>query len=166
MSPTVRKLSLTLHVTASLGWMGAVLVFLALALVGLTSTQSELVRASYIAMDLSAWNVIIPLSLASLFTGIVQSLGTPWGLIRHYWVLFKLLITVVATAVLLLQIAPIGFVASEAAATTLASSDLREARISLIVHAAGGMAVLLVATGLSVFKPRGLTPFGQRKPLT
>jgi hypothetical protein len=54
--------------------------------------------------DFSAilWFVLVPLSLASLLTGLVQSLGTPWGLFRHYWVLFKLLINVLATIVLLM----------------------------------------------------------------
>ena len=45
----------------------------------------------------------MPLCFASLFSGLVQSLGTEWGLFRHYWVLFKLLINVLPTALLLLH---------------------------------------------------------------
>ncbi len=59
---------------------------------GLTSHDAQTVRAAYLMMDWGGWFVLIPFSLASLLTGIVQSLGTTWGLSRHYWVIFKLLI--------------------------------------------------------------------------
>src|SRR5688572_13185683 len=101
-TPRLRKVALTLHVVSSVGWLGAVAVFLALAIVGLASQDSQLVRAVYLAAEPVIWFVIIPLAFASLLTGLVQSLGTTWGLFQHYWVLFKLLIAVVATAVLLM----------------------------------------------------------------
>lgn len=56
-----------------------------------------MVRAAYLAMDLTGRFVIVPLSLGSLLTGRVQSLGTTWGLFRHYWVLMKFQITILAT---------------------------------------------------------------------
>ena len=144
MTPRLRKFALTAHVTSSVGWLGAVAGFLALAVAGLTSQDAQMVRAAYLAMELTAWFVIVPLALASLLTGLVQSLGTTWGLFRHYWVLAKLLITVFATIVLLLQMKPIGYVAGVAAETTLSRADLRAARIELVVHAAAGLLVLLV----------------------
>jgi hypothetical protein len=67
----------------------------------LTSDDAQTVRAAYLVMEPAAWLVLVPLAVASLLTGLIQSLGTVWGLFRHYWVLFKLLITVVATIVLL-----------------------------------------------------------------
>ncbi|MDQ3638320.1 MAG: hypothetical protein M3426_10055, partial [Actinomycetota bacterium] len=77
--------------------------------------------------------------------------------------LAKLLLTVLATIVLLLQMESISYIAGVAAETTLSSDDLREARISLVVHAGGGLLVLLVPAALSVYKPRGMTRYGQRK---
>jgi len=112
---------------------------------------------------LITWFVIVPLSLASLLTGLVQSLGTTWGLSRHYWVLAKLLLTVLATAVLLLHTQPISYVARVAAETTLSSADLRRLRIQLVADAGAALLVLLVTTTLSVYKPRGMTPYGRRK---
>jgi hypothetical protein len=103
MTPRLRKFALTAHVTSSVGWLGAVAAFLALAVASLTSQDAQMVRAAYLAMELTAWFVIVPLAFASLLTGLVQSLGTKWGLFRHYWVLAKLLLTVLATIVLLLQ---------------------------------------------------------------
>src|SRR6187431_3067634 len=107
MSPGARRFALTAHVTTSVGWLGAVGGFLVLALSGLTTHDAHIVRAAYLAMELLGWCLIVPLSFASLLSGIIQGLGTPWGLLRHYWVLIKLLITPLATLVLLVHMQPI-----------------------------------------------------------
>lgn len=72
----LRKLVLTLHVTSSVGWLGAVAAFLVLAVAGLTSRDVQTMRAAYIAMELVTGFIIVPFCLASLATGLVQSLGT------------------------------------------------------------------------------------------
>jgi ABC-type anion transport system duplicated permease subunit len=108
MTPRVRKLTLTTHVTSSVGWLGAVAAFLALAVAGLNSQHAQMVRAAYLAMHMTTWFVIVPLSFAALLTGLVQSLGTSWGLFRHYWVVAKLALTVLATITLLVHTQPIG----------------------------------------------------------
>jgi hypothetical protein len=163
MTPGLRKLVLTTHITVSVGWLGAVAGFLVLSVTGMTSRDAETVRGAYLAMNLTAWFAIVPLAFGSLLTGIVQSLGTTWGLFRHYWVVAKLYSTVVATIVLLLKMRLIGYVAGVAATASLSSSDLSKPRMELAVHAGGGLLVLLVVTTLSVFKPWGLTRYGQRK---
>jgi hypothetical protein len=163
MTPSIRKLLLTAHITLSVGWFGAVAAFLALAIVGLTSRDAEMVRIAYTAMELTARFVIVPLAFASLLSGIVQSMSTPWGLFRHYWVLVKFLLTTFAAIVLLAKMPLIGYAARRAAETTSSSVDLHTVGIQLAVHATGGMLVLLVITALSVYKPWGLTRYGQRK---
>ncbi|MGH3133936.1 MAG: hypothetical protein ACRDNY_09410 [Gaiellaceae bacterium] len=164
MTPRLRKLALTAHVVSSVGWLGAVAGFLALAVAGWTSLDARTVRAAYLAMELTAWFVILPLALASLVTGLVQSLGTTWGLFRHYWVLFKLLMNVFATVVLLLYMRTLGDLARMAEETTLSSDDLGALRSpSPVLHAGAALLLLLVATVLAVFKPRGRTPYGRRK---
>jgi hypothetical protein len=163
MTPSLRKLLLTAHITFSVGWIGAVAAFLALAIAGLTSQDAQMVRAVYPAMELTARFVIVPLAFASLLSGLIQSLGTPWGLFRYYWVLVKLLLTIFATIVLLMKMPLIGYAGRRAAETTLSSADLRAAGIPLVLHAAGGILVLLVVTILSVYKPWGLTRYGRRK---
>jgi hypothetical protein len=163
MTPGLRKFALTAHVTSSVGTLGAVAGFLALAVAGLTSTDSQVVRAAYLAMELTAWYVIVPLVLASLVTGLVQSLGTPWGLFRHYWVVAKLLLNVLVTIVLLLQLELIGYLADVSAEMRFSNSDIRGLRLSPVIHAAGGLLVLLVPVALSLYKPRGLTRYGWRK---
>jgi hypothetical protein len=163
MGPAMRKFTLTAHVTCSVGWLGAVVAFLAVSVAGLRSTDPQVIRSSYVTLELIGWFVIVPMSLASLATGLVQSLGSAWGLFRHYWVIFKLLITIVATGLLLLHMQPTSDVADVAAKTGLSPTDLRGLRIQLIGDAAAAVLVLVIATVLSVYKPRGLTPYGWRK---
>lgn len=163
MTPWLRKFALTAHVTASVGWIGAVACFLALAVRGLKSEDGQLVRSAYLAMELTGWLVIAPLSVASLVTGLVQSLGTAWGLFRHYWVLMKLVINVLASVLLLVHMQPTSRLAAVAAKETLADTALRGLRTQLVGDASAALLALLVATTLSVYKPRGMTPYGWRK---
>jgi hypothetical protein len=85
MSPALRKLNLTTHVVTSVGWLGAVAAFLALSIAGLNSHDTDVLRGAYAAMNLVGEYVIVPLSLATIVTGVLQSIATPWGLFRHYW---------------------------------------------------------------------------------
>jgi hypothetical protein len=163
MAPRLRKGALTAHVVFSVGWLGAVAVFLALAVAGLTSEDPQLVRGVYLTMDWAGWFVLVPLSFASLLTGLVQSLGTTWGLFRHYWVVAKLLINVFATFVLLLYTQTLDSLAGLAAETTSASELAALRSPSPVLHASAALVLLVTATVLAVYKPRGLTPYGQRK---
>lgn len=163
MSPGMRKVALTLHVTTSVDWLGAVAAFLALAVAGLSSADPQTVRAAYVAAAVVTWFVIVPLCLASLVTGIGQSLGTSWGLFRHYWVVVKLVLTVGATLLLLLHTQPIDHAAAIAADTGAYGADLRGMRLQLVVDAGLALVVLLATTALATVKPRGLTRYGQRR---
>ena len=165
MPPRLRKFALTAHVMSSVGWLGAVVVFFALAVVGLASQDAQRVRSAYIAMGSITWWVLVPAAFASLLTGAVQSLGTQWGLFRHYWVLIKFGITVLATYVLWGYTSTLTGLADAAAAqTTLSGDELSMLRSpSVVVHSGVALLLLLVTTTLSVYKPRGLTRYGQRK---
>jgi hypothetical protein len=160
MTPGLRKLALAVHLTSSVGFIGAALAYLGLGVSAVTSEDAQTVRAAWIAMELTGWYVIIPLALAALLTGLVMSLGTPWGLFRHYWVLITFVLTIFATVILLLHmptVSSLADVAREADGVTLGrlGGDL--------LHAGGGLLVLLVITVLNVYKPRGMTPYGWRK---
>ena len=149
------------HLVSRVAWCGRGL--LALAIAGLGSQDAQIVRAAYLGMHSTTWFVIVPLSLAALSTGIIQSLGTTWGLFQHYWIVTKLLLTVLATIILLVHTQPIDRVAAVAAQTTLAAGDLRQLRIQLVGDACAALFVLLVTTTLSVYKPWGMTSYGLHK---
>jgi hypothetical protein len=160
MSLRLRRTALTAHVVASVGWLGAVTAFLALAVIGLGTDDPGTLAAMYLALDPLARFVVLPLGVAALATGIVQSLGTSWGLVRHHWVLAKLVLTLAATGLLILHLAPIGEAADTARRPGLDAAALGGLRSQLVVYAAGALAALLAATALSVFKPAGRTRWG------
>jgi hypothetical protein len=163
MSPGLRRTALIVHVTASVGWLGAVAAFLALAVVGLVSAEGPTVRGAYVAAAVVTWTVIVPLSLAALLSGIIQSLGTPWGLFRHYWVVVKLALTLGATVLLLVHTQPIDHLAVVAAGNEEFGASLRGMQVQLVVDAVLALVVLLGTTALATVKPRGLTRYGQRR---
>ena len=158
MPPRLRKAVLTAHVATSVGWLGAVLAYIALDVAAVTGTDAAKVRAAYLAMEVTALNAIIPLAIASVLIGVVNALGTSWGLLRHYWVLVKFLLTVVATIVLLIENRTIRSLARAAEA----SSDPTTLPGTL-PHSLGGLVVLSLVVLLSIYKPRGVTRYGWRK---
>ena len=158
--PATRNLVLLTHVTTSVGMLGAVACFMVLAVVGLGSAETG--PLVYSAMDLITRYVILPLAALSLVLGIVQSLVTPWGLMRHYWVVLKLLLTVLVAVVLLMQTPNIATLAGLDTGA-LSGSDWTTTRFSMVLHAGGGLFVLLLAMVLSVYTPRGLTRYGWEK---
>jgi hypothetical protein len=153
-----RRLALTVHIAASMAWLGAAVAILAMAAIGLTSDDQRIVRAVYLVMEPTAWVALVPLAIGSLVTGVLSSLLSVWGLLRHWWVVFKLLINVFATVILLMYMATFRAMAELAADP---SADLALIRNpSPLLHGLIAIVALLVATVLSVYKPRGLTPAG------
>ncbi len=163
MTPIVRKFALTAHITFSVGWLGAVAGFLALAIAGQTSQNVQLVRGLYLAMEMTGWYVIVPFCLASLATGLIVSLGSAWGLFRHYWVSVKFLLTIVSTLILFGFTQTLSYIGVLAVDTTMPIDELRSLSQSPVIHSGGGLLVLLVNTTLSVYKPWGKTRYGLRK---
>ena len=162
MSPGVRKFALAAHIALAVGWIGALAGYIALDVTAAIGRDAQTLRACYLAMGMIAWYVIVPLALASLLSGLLMSLGTKWGIFRNYWVLISLLLTMIATAVLLVETQTIGYHADVAADPRTSGEDLR-ALGGTLVHSVGGMAVLLVILVLNVYKPRGMTRYGWRK---
>jgi hypothetical protein len=159
-APGLRKFALTVHLTFSVGWIGAVAAYLALGISAVTSQDAQTVRAAWIAMELTGWFVIVPLAVAALLTGLVMSLITPWGLFRHYWVLIALVLTVFATAILLLHMPSVSSLAEVA---RQADDSALQRLGGDLFHSGLGLVVLLAITVLNVYKPRGLTRYGWRK---
>src|SRR5258707_937631 len=160
MSPGVRKFALIVHLTSSVGWIGAVLAYLALGIAAVTSPDAQTVRAAWTAMDLTGWWAIVPLAIAALLTGLVMSLATHWGLFRHYWVLISLALTILCTVVLLLHMPTVS--ATARLAQHVDGADLRALGGDLF-HPGVGLLVLLAIAVLNVYKPAGVTPYGWRK---
>ncbi len=160
LTPQLRKFVLAVHITCSVGWIGAVVAYLVLGVSAITSLDALTVRAAWIAMELTGWFAIVPLALAALLTGLTISLGTAWGLFRHYWVLISLGLTVLSTVVLLLHMPTVSAMADMVRAAD--GADVSGHGGDLF-HPSVGLLVLLVITMLNIYKPRGVTPYGWRK---
>ncbi|HEX8598291.1 MAG TPA: DUF2269 domain-containing protein [Chloroflexia bacterium] len=125
--------------------------------------DAQTVRAAWIAMELIGWSGLVPMSIAALLTGIVLSVGTPWGLFRHYWVVISLVLTILSTIILVLHMPAVSAMADMVRKEEGANPTNPASHGGDLLHAGGGLLVLLVITVLNVYKPRGLTPYGWRK---
>jgi Predicted integral membrane protein (DUF2269) len=169
MSSGLRKFTLAIHLSFSVGWIGGVVAYLALGLAAATSQDAQTLHAAWIAMDVIGWYAIVPLALASLLTGLALALGTGWGLFRHYWVLMALVLSIIAAGVLLLHMPDVSVLADVAREAGEASLDGRATHLYTqlksgdLLHPALGLVVLLVIQVLNVYKPQGMTRYGWRK---
>ena len=158
MTPAMRRVNLVAHVVSSVAWIGAIVSFLVLSIVGLTSPKPDVIRAAYVAMDLVGGYVIVPLALVALATGLIQSLGTEWRLFRYFWVVVKLVLTIGASALLLLH----QYTAVAAAARRVLGAgprglvDAGAFGTQLVGDASLAIVVLVTATVLAIYKPWGL----------
>ncbi len=78
--------------------------------------------------------------------------------------IFKLVINVAALGVLLLYMQTLSFLADFAASTTFTGDDetlLRSPSVTL--HSVLALLLLVIATILAVYKPRGMTSHGRRQ---
>ena len=160
LSASFRKALLLTHVVSSAGWVGTVAAFLVLAFTGLYAADAAEIRGVYMAMEPMTILLIVPLAFLSLLTGVLQALGTPWGLFRHYWIIFKFLINLVSLPILLLHTGIIHRVAVAARMNGL--SAFHEERVQLVVASLAALVALFIAMLLSVYKPRGVTGYGRR----
>ena len=160
LSPPARKFVLVTHLSLSVGWIGAVVAYLALGVAATTSDNTETIRSAWTAMELVGWTVIVPMAVGSLLTGILIAHGANWGLFRHYWVILSLVLTLFATVVLLLHMPSVSSMADEA--RRVEGAQLKALGGDLF-HPGAGLLVLIVIEVLNVYKPRGVTQFGRRK---
>lgn len=160
LTPNVRKFVLAVHLTVSIGWIGAAGAYLALAVAAANRQDVATVRATWIARELVGWYVIVPLAVASLVTGVVIALGTRWGLLRHYWVVFSLVLTSIATVILVERMPTVSDLADKARVADAAALDRLDRDFG---HPVIGLVLLLLVLVLNLYKPRGVTRYGQRR---
>jgi hypothetical protein len=144
LAPRARRIVLTAHIVASVGLLGDVAVYLAVATRAATTSDPALQSACYELLTMFGFVFGIPLSLASLATGVTLGLGSKWGVLRYPWVTTKLALNVSVILVGALVLGP--------TADAMRTGDA-DAGGLLIAGAAYDVAALTLATTLSVFKP-------------
>lgn len=144
-----RSALLTVHVILSVGWLGLEASLLVLAAAVLRTGDP----GAAAALDLLGGTLLAPFAFGALVTGLVLSLTTRWGLVRHWWVLAKFVITVVlvagSQALLLGRL------------DRIAGGAIGELPEQVLAMTSVGLALLVVATVLSVVKPWGRTARGR-----
>lgn len=158
---TQRKALVALHVALSVGWLGVSMAMLTLAIAARASQSDGPARSAYWAMHLLADMLLIPLSLSVLLIGVAVSVTSPWGLLRHRWVLVKLTATCAAVTLSLLALPAMTGVAYQAAAQHALAAE-RDAGTRLIIAASVSVALYLSLTAISILKPWGPTARGRR----
>jgi hypothetical protein len=136
-------------VITAVGWLGSDLVLLTLAAAGLAGYRPEVV---YPAMGFVGLVLFLPLSFAVWLIGVVNAWTTPWGLLRHWWVIVKLILTTAMLVAVFFALRP----GLESALAEGAALDQQE-RIGLMFPPVVSTSVLVFATVISTFKPWGRT---------
>jgi hypothetical protein len=158
LGPTARRALLIVHISVSVGWMGAAAAYVALNVPAVAGDDEQTMRAAYLMMPIVADHVLVPLAVATVVTGVALALGTRWGLLQHYWVAVSLGVTLFAAAILVLHLPAVDEMAAVAADPDQDVSALG----GDLFHSIGGLVVLTVPLVLNVVKPRGLTRRGWR----
>ena len=153
-----RKAILTLHVTVAVGWVGIEITQLLLGLVGLTTDDAGVVRATRAVMEIIGIELIAGIAWTTLLTGLLLSAATKWGLLKHYWIVTKLVITV---ALMLNGHFFLQHWLREQAEVGKAPESLS---LQLVIVMSIALGLLVTATALSIYKPWGKTRRGRRRP--
>ncbi|MBU5672149.1 hypothetical protein [Paenibacillus brevis] len=166
MSQSLRKLVLTLHVITAMIWLGSAAAYIPIAAYVLNNQDTDMIRSAIQIMSLVANYIVVPVAFATLLTGAALSLGTKWGLIRHYWILIKLLLTLFAVFMLIAYTQELSHAASIASQGILSSADIAVLKAPIhLTHPSGSVFIVIMATVLSVYKPKGMTKYGWRKQM-
>jgi hypothetical protein len=162
MSPRVRKTVLCLHVMVSVSWLGIDIAMLTLGITGLTSSNLETMRESYVTMERFGAILVIPAGICAVLTGLLLGLCTPWGLFRYFWVTVKLIVALVALTLAVFALPIQLHHAASLVTRPDASTDIGFVGKTLVI--APSLALLLYSSNLvlSIFKPWGRTPHGMR----
>ncbi|QKV93822.1 DUF2269 domain-containing protein [Streptomyces sp. NA02950] len=154
----VRRTLLVVHVVVSVGWLGLSLGLLALGITGATAGSAESAGAAYRSMNVLGDWLLIPISLLALVSGVVLSLGTPWGLARYRWVWIKFWLTLATTGATAFALRP----GINAAVADVAAGREVGGATDLVVAPSVSLSVYVFLTAISVVKPWGLTARGRR----
>jgi hypothetical protein len=149
----LRTALVTLHIVMSVGWLwldGSLVALEAARLFAIIQrSRDDAATASAVI----AW-VLIPVVFISLTSGLVLALFTPWGLMRHWWVLMKCSIAAALTITGLLLLVP--------RIQGMAAGMGEHAELRTLIARSCALILLFVATALSVMKPWGQTPRGRK----
>jgi hypothetical protein len=162
LSSSVRKGVLVLHAVSGIGWMGVDIALFLLLLNARTTSNATEAISGYTAVGFIVPIAVPPLCLGVLATGVLLGWGTPWGLVRYWWVFIKLLLSLTMTILVFVSLLP-AIQSMPAIANSATADAVREKlgslTLQLMFPPAVSFGMLAVATVLSIYKPKKLTPW-------
>jgi hypothetical protein len=165
LTPAWRKAVLVLHVVAGIGWMGVDIALLVLLITARTTDDAALVVSGFNAIGMIVPIAVPPLSLSILVTGIILGLGTRWGLVRYWWVLVKLLLSLIMTVLVFVSLVPTVRGIAVLSTTTISADAVRASLgtlpTMLMFPPVVSFLMLGTAAILSIFKPWRRTPWSR-----
>lgn len=160
----LRRTTLLLHVLCGVGWMGLDLGLMVLVVSGATTGDGAVAAAAYTTAHLVIPVVVPALAVGMLLSGVVLGLGTRYGLARWTWVLTKLAIGVLLTALVFVALLPgvMGIPDDLAGTADQVRSAVGGSARDLVFPPFVSFTLLTVSMVLSIWKPWGRTPWAQR----
>ncbi|GAA2259231.1 hypothetical protein GCM10010232_57380 [Streptomyces amakusaensis] len=163
LSRRARKLTLVIHVVTSVGWVGLSLAMAVLGTMGYTTDDPAVAKGVYYAMYVFDDTCVTVFSVTAAVTGILLSCGTKWGLMLHWWIVVKWVITLFMTIFAWFVIHPIVTTATERTADVGDGPPNPGWVADFLLWSVPALFVLLtVAAVISIYKPWGRTARGRR----
>lgn len=158
---TARHWLLFAHVVLSVGWMGAGAANVVLAITAGTSASDDVRRVCYQLINRVDFWLVIPLAFGSLGSGVLISVATKWGLIRYWWVVTKLGLTI---AVILFSTFGVGVWVEQSMTATATPAGSSPVATRLVIGALANVGAFLFMTWASIAKPWPKTPWRNAAP--
>lgn len=160
-----KSILVSIHVLSVASWIGGTLGMLLLAGYLQNAANGEQLFYSLASMEIIDENLLKYPALLTLITGIMLSSWTQWGLAKHYWVVIKLVLTILTiligifflnkwTAGLVVTVEEMGFAA-------LQHSPFQSKWLSIMITSSFNLFCLVLMTFITYFKPFGKI---KRKP--
>ncbi len=159
LSQKKKSFLVAIHVIAVASWIGGTLGMMLLGLYLQNAANGEQLAYTLVSMEVIDENLLKYPALLSLLTGIMLSVWTQWGLVKYYWVMMKLVLTIMTiligifflndwTASLAEMVEKMGF-------STLQNPDFQKTWLSMIITASFNLICLVLMVFLTYFKPFG-----------
>jgi uncharacterized membrane protein len=154
-----KQLIVALHVISAASWIGGTMGLILLLIYLKSAANGEQLAYTLSSMEVIDDNLLKYPALLTLLTGVLLSVWTQWGLVKHYWVAIKLVLTVATIMMGILFLdnwtASLGEMIEDMGLATLQSREFQTTWSSIIVMAGFNLASLLLMVFITYFKPFG-----------
>lgn len=159
LSQKKKSLLVAIHVISAASWIGGTLGMLVLAIYLKSGANREQLFYTLASMEVIDENLLKYPALLTLLTGVLLSVWTQWGLIKHYWVAMKLVLTIVTIMIGILFLNPwtasLAHMIDAMGFAILQNPDFQARWLSIIVTSSFNLLCLFLMVFITYYKPFG-----------